>query len=191
MDAINLTKRYTYADYLTWIDDKTRELIDGFVHIMSPAPKLIHQRLGTKIVNKIYNLIEKNRGQCEVFYETCVRFPKNEIKNDSIYDVVHPDIIVVCDPSKLDENGCLGAPDLIVEILSDSTLKRDWNYKFNLYEENGVREYWIVDPKAKTCNVFIQQSDFKYDNGTVYDSSQKLPIYIFDGLEINLDDIFK
>jgi Uma2 family endonuclease len=78
----------------------------------------------------------------------------------------------------------------VVEILSPSTLKKDWNYKFNLYEKAGVREYWIVNPKAKIVNVFILQSDGYYDNGTEYSYPQKAPVYIFDGLEIDLEELF-
>jgi Uma2 family endonuclease len=105
--------------------------------------------------------------------------------------VVQPDICVICDLSKLDDKGCIGAPDLIVEVLSPSTLKYDWNYKFNLYEAAGVTEYWIVDPKTKTANVFLLQPDGKYDLGTVYDCGQKAPVHIFEGLEIDLNELFE
>jgi Uma2 family endonuclease len=98
---------------------------------------------------------------------------------------------VICDLAKLDDRGCIGAPDLIVEVLSPSTLKYDWNYKFNLYEAAGVREYWIVDPLAKTVNAFILQPDGKYDNGAVYECHQKAPVFIFEGLEIDLKDLFE
>jgi Uma2 family endonuclease len=91
----------------------------------------------------------------------------------------------------LDEKGCIGAPDLIVEVLSPSTLKYDWNYKFNLYETAGVREYWIVDPKAKVVNVFLLQPEGKYDLGTVYECNQKAPVHIFEGLEIDLNELFE
>ena len=114
-----------------------------------------------------------------------------ETKDDKIYNVVQPDICVICDLSKLDERGCIGAPDLIVEVLSPSTLKYDWNYKFNLYEKAGVREYWIVDPKTKVTNVFLLQPDGKYDLGTVYECNQKAPVHIFERLEIDLNELFE
>jgi len=110
-----------------------------------------------------------------------------ETADDKIYNVVQPDICVICDLSKLDDKGCIGAPDLIVEVLSPSTLKKDWNFKFSLYETAGVIEYCIVEPKAKTVNVFLLQSDGKYDLGTVYECSQKAPVHIFGGLEIVLN----
>jgi len=186
------SKRYTYADYLTWLDDKRRELIDGFIHLMS-APVRIHARISARIFRRVDTFIEKKKGKCQIYYAPFdVRLPLYGSKDDDkIYDVVQPDICVICDLSKLDDKGCIGAPDLIVEVLSPSTLKYDWNYKFNLYEAAGVREYWIVDPKAKMVNVFLLQPDGKYDLGTIYECNQKAPVRIFDGLEIDLNELFE
>ena len=186
------SKRYTYADYLTWLDDKRRELIDGFIHLMS-APVRIHALVSAKLFSRVNKLIEKKRRQCHIYYAPFdVRLPlTGETKDDKIYNVVQPDICVICDLSKLDERGCIGAPDLIVEVLSPSTLKYDWNYKFNLYEKAGVREYWIVDPKTKVTNVFLLQPDGKYDLGTVYECNQKAPVHIFERLEIDLNELFE
>jgi Uma2 family endonuclease len=186
------TKRYTYADYLTWLDDKRRELIDGFIHLMS-APMRRHARVSTKLSNWIYTFIEKRKGLCEIYHAPFdVRLPLHGATEDhKIYDVVQPDICVICDLSKLDDKGCIGAPDLVVEVLSPSTYKYDWNYKFNLYETAGVREYWLVNPKAKTVFVFLLQSDGKYDIGTEYDCNQKAPVQIFEGLEIDLNELFE
>ena len=186
------SKRYTYADYLTWLDDKRRELINGFIHLMS-APMRVHADVSAELFTFIKTFIKKRKGECRVYYAPFdVRLPKNnETEDDKIYNVVQPDICVICDLSKLDGKGCIGAPDLIVEVLSPSTLKYDWNYKFNLYEAAGVREYWIVDPKAKVVNVFLLQPDGKYDLGTVYECNQKAPVYIFEGLEIDLNELFE
>ena len=186
------SKRYTYADYLTWLDDKRRELINGFIHLMS-APMRVHARISQKISIFIGTFIEKKKGKCHIYYAPFdVRLPlMNETADDKIYDVVQPDICVICDLSKLDDKGCIGAPDLIIEVLSPSTLKYDWNYKFNLYEAAGVREYWIVDPKAKVVNAFLLQADGKYDLGTVYEHHQKAPVHIFKGLEIDLNELFE
>jgi Uma2 family endonuclease len=184
--------RYTYADYLTWLDDKRRELINGFIHLMS-APMRMHARVSQKAYKAIDRFIEMNKGKCHIYYAPFdVRFPSNnETADNKIYNVVQPDICVICDLSKLDDKGCIGAPDLIVEVLSPSTLKYDWHYKFNLYESGGVREYWIVDPKAKLVNAFILQPDGNYDLGTVYDCTQKAPVHIFKGLEIDLNELFE
>jgi Uma2 family endonuclease len=192
-NTLNLdeTKRYTYADYLTWIDDQRRELIDGFIRLLS-APVRIHQRISQNIFRVIDRFVERKKGKCHIYYAPFdVRLPKkNKTEDDKVYDVVQPDICVVCDLSKLDERGCIGAPDLMVEVLSPSTSKKDWNEKRVLYEEAGVREYWIVDPKEKTVHIFLLQSDGKYDIGTKYECDQKAPVHIFEGLEIDLKELF-
>jgi len=191
-ENLDPSKRYTYSDYLTWFDDVRRELIDGFIHLMS-APVRIHQRISFKLSIFINTLIEKRKGRCHVYYAPFdVRLPKtNEKADDKIYDVVQPDICVICDLSKLDDKGCVGAPDLMVEVLSPSSLNYDSKTKFNLYEKSGVREYWIVDPKEKTVHIFLLQPDGKYNKGTIYECNQKAPVYIFEGLEIDLQELFK
>jgi Uma2 family endonuclease len=187
---LDTAKRYTYADYLTWLDDKRRELVDGFIRMMSPAPKVQHQRINGNLFGELRNIIKKHKGQCEIFSTPFdVRLPKNGEKEDSLIDtVVQPDICIVCDLSKLDERGCLGAPDFIAEIQSLSTARYDMTVKFELYENAGVREYWIVYP-LEGIEVFILQPDGKYDSGTKYETGN-VPVYIFDGIEIDLKDIF-
>ncbi len=189
---LDKTKRYTYADYLTWLDDRRMELINGFIHFLS-APLRVHAQISAELNFLITTFIKKSKGKCRVFHAPFdVRLPlNNEIEDKKIYNVVQPDICVVCDLSKLDDKGCLGTPNLIVEVLSPSTLKYDWNYKFNLYETAGVPEYWIVDPKAKAVNVFLLQPDGRYDLGTVYECNQKAPVHIFKGLEIDLNELFE
>ena len=188
---INLEKRYTYADYLTWVDDKMRELIDGFVKLMSPAPSEKHQHVCGKLTTRFNVLIEKNKGKCKVYPAPFdVRLPKNDEKaDDQIYNVVQPDVCVVCDPSKIDKAGCIGAPDLVIEVQSLSTIRYDLTQKFNLYESSGVREYWVVYPFEEGVEVFLLQSNGKYDDGTKYERG-KIPVHIFDGCEIELAKIF-
>ena len=193
-ETLNLdpSKRYTYAEYLTWFDDIRRELIDGFIHLMS-APNVIHAQLSNLLNFFVTLFVRQNKGKCRIFHAPFdVRLPKNnETDDDKIYNVVQPDICVICDLSKLDYRGCIGAPDLIVEVLSHSTAKKDWTKKYDLYEESGVREYWIVDPKAKNVHTFILQPDGKYNTGTVYKCHQKAPVHIFEGLEIDLNELFE
>jgi len=189
---LDLSKRYTYADYLTWMDDVRRELIDGFIHLMS-APVRIHAQISSELHFLIKTFIKKRKGKCQIYYAPFdVRLPKDDYKDDDkIYDVVQPDICVICDLSKLDDKGCIGAPDLVVEVLSPSTAKHDKDKKFHLYEKFGVREYWIVDPKTKTVHAFLLQPTGKYDSGTVYQCDRKAPVRIFDGLEIDLKELFE
>ena len=187
---LDLTKRYTFADYLTWAEDFACELIDGFVHIMSPKPRLVHQEIGGNLYFIFKKNIKKRRGQCRVYYEIDVRFPNDSIDDDKIFTVVSPDIVVICDKNKLDKNGngCIGAPDLIVEIQSFGTTKYDLTEKYNLYESNGVREYWVVYPNDKGIDVFVLQDNGKY-KGTKYESG-KIPVSIFENYYIEFDDIF-
>ena len=120
-----------------------------------------------------------------------IRLGDSTEKDEDILTVVQPDISVICDPVRLDEKGCLGAPDLIVEILSPATSRRDWKDKFSLYEEFGVREYWIVDPAAKTVVVFILGNDGRYGRPEVYTEEDSLPVGLLEGLVIELGPVFK
>jgi Uma2 family endonuclease len=160
---LDLNKRYTYADYLTWLDDKRRELIDGFVKLMSPAPSTSHQQIEIRIASDIRVYLKKKK--CKVFVSPFdVRLPSNgEKEGDKIFTVVQPDICIICDLSKLDEKGCLGAPDMIIEITSNSNTKHDVETKFQLYQKNRVREYWIVFPYEKTIIVNLLNKSGKYE----------------------------
>jgi Uma2 family endonuclease len=159
------------------------------------APTRWHAGISASIFGRFWNYItkRKDKGQCKVYHAPFdVRFPKNgETADNKIYTVVQPDICVVCDPKKLDKAGCIGAPDLIVEVQSPSTAKRDLQEKFKLYEESGVREYWIVYPRVQGVTVFLLQEDGKYDEGTTYEFTGKVPVSIFDGLEIDLEELFE
>jgi Uma2 family endonuclease len=192
--VLDINKRYSYAEYLAWIDDKRRELVDGFIKMMSPAPGRKHQEVSGNLFSHLHRFLKKNKGACKVYHAPFdVRLPINgEKENGQIYNVVQPDICIICDPAKLDKKGCIGAPDLIVEIESFSTAHYDLTQKFNLYEASGVREYWVVFPYDEGIEVFLLQSDGKYDAGTKYtsDISEKIPISIFDGYKIDIKDIF-
>jgi Uma2 family endonuclease len=192
--SLDRNRRYTYADYLTWADDKMRELLNGFIRLMSPAPTLKHAVVSRRIGTPLINFIEKNSGNCQVFYAPFdVRLPQNpsETADNQIYTVVQPDICVVCDNSKLEERGCLGAPDMVVEILSLWSQRYDLNIKFNLYEAAGVKEYWVVSPKEKGVNVFILQENGKYDEGTVYEGNTHVPVQTLEGLSLSTEKLFK
>ncbi|MDR1610144.1 MAG: Uma2 family endonuclease, partial [Candidatus Symbiothrix sp.] len=153
------SKRYTYADYLTWMDDRRRELINGMIYDLFSAPTRFHAKVSTILQSTFYWFVKKRKGKCEVYHAPFdVRLPKNgKTADNEIYTVVQPDICVVCDPEKLDDRGCIGATDLIVEVQSPSTAKRDLNEKFFLYEESGVKEYWVVYPMEKAITVFLLQ----------------------------------
>jgi Uma2 family endonuclease len=190
--TLDLNQRYTYADYLTWLDDKRRELVDGFIHLFSPAPSMRHAEVVRNIGGELYYILRDHEGPCKVFIAPFdVRLPKNgETANDKIYTVVQPDVCVVCDPAKLDNPGCLGAPDLVVEVQSISTGEYDMTEKFYLYEAAGVPEYWVISPYENTMDVFLLQPNGKYDKGTRY-TSGALPIQALGGILMALRYIFK
>ena len=191
-ESLNLN-RYTYADYISWMDEQRRELINGVAYKLLSAPTRFHAKLSTEISSIFHWFVKKSKGKCQVYHAPFdVRLPKNgETANDKIDTVVQPDICVICDESKLDEAGCIGAPDLIVEVQSPSTAKRDLREKFDLYEQSGVKEYWVVYPTDKGLTVYILQENGKYDNGTTYEMSGKVPVGIFEGLEIDLKELFE
>jgi len=194
MDTLNLdmNKRYTYADYLTWMDDVRRELYDGFIKLMTPAPSRSHQKISAKLM-KIWGVyLEKKK--CEVYAApTDVRFTKNKkAESDKlIYTVLQPDIFVICDLSKMDERGCLGAPDFIIEIISAKNSQRDTKDKFEIYQEHGVREYWIIHPNDETVNVFVLDENGKFQFKGIFSGDDKIPVNIFNGdLEVDLTEVF-
>ena len=189
---LSLNKRYTYADYLTWLDDKRRELIDGFINLMTPAPARKHQDISGNIHTTI-RIYLKNKKTCKVYYAPFdVRLPKSKEETDDakVYTVVQPDLCIICDPSKLDDKGCIGAPDLIVEILSPSTSKKDLSVKYKIYEQAGVKEYWIVNPNDENISVFVLDNTGKYQLNGMYGGDMKIKVSIFKDLEISLEDIF-
>lgn len=179
---------YTYADYLKWRFDESVELIRGKLYRMSPAPRRAHQRAVSHLLVDI-SVFLGQKG-CETYTAPFdVRLPvRNERKPNQLYTVVQPDICVICDPTKLDDAGCLGAPDWIIEVTSPATIKKDFNEKFNLYEQSGVREYWIVVPKEDFVHVYVLEEG-KYALVDVYETGD-IPSRIFPELTIAHGRIF-
>jgi Uma2 family endonuclease len=193
INQLDLSGTYSYADYLKWQFDDFVEIIKGKVYKMSPAPTRFHQDISREIERPISNYFYKKR--CKVYSAPFdVRFPINgEEGEDTIYTVVQPDICVICDSKKLDDKGCLGAPDLIIEITSPSTAKKDLNEKFNLYESAGVREYWVVLPKDKVIMVHLLNDKGVYEligNFEPNDETPTIKVNIFPDLELIMEDIF-
>ena len=187
---LDINKRYSFADYLTWFDKKRRELFSGIVKKMSPAPLRIHQEISSIIHVEIGNYLKKKK--CKIFSAPFdVRLPKNgETADEDIFTVVQPDLSIICDLTKLDRRGCLGAPDMIIEIVSPDNAKRDVEDKYKLYEEYGINEYWIVFPETKTVHCFILDENNKYKLTGMYAEKGKVKVNIFDDLYIELEDVF-
>ena len=162
---------FTYKNYCSWPDDERWELIDGVAYDMCAAPTRKHQELSFELAVLIGGYL-KGKG-CKAYTAPFDVFLPGYIDQDTdnITTVVQPDLSVICNPVKLIDKGCLGAPDLIIEILSPSTSKKDLNEKFQLYEKHGVKEYWIVDPGNKYIQVFHLLTEGtntgKYDDGTL------------------------
>ena len=188
---LDLNKRYTYADYLTWFDDVRRELIGGFVKLMSPSALRIHQKISVRLTYYLEQYFRKK--SCELYHAPSdVRFVKNGEKDPKEIDtVVQPDLFVVCDLSKLDKYGCLGSPDFIIEIVSKGNSKHDVKTKYNLYESHGVREYWIVYPEEQTVHTFVLNKTGKYESAGMYAEDDKVKVNIFDDLYIDLAEVFE
>jgi Uma2 family endonuclease len=160
------------------------------------GPLTIHSKITASIFGRAWSYIKRKKGKCEIFHSPIdVRLPKNgETADDKIFTVVQPDIVVVCDPSKIDAKGIIGTPDLVVEVLSPSNTRLMMSTKFDLYEEAGVKEYWVVYPKAGVT-VFLLQDTGKYDKGTTYDivymPDAKIPVHTIQGLKISLKELFE
>jgi Uma2 family endonuclease len=187
---LDINKNYTYADYLNWSFDETVELIKGVIFKMAPAPSLKHQRTSTRLIGLLYNFFDKK--PCNLFHAPFdVRLPvkKNEISDEQIITVVQPDICVVCDEAKLEERGCLGAPDLIIEILSPGNSKKELQNKFEVYQESGVKEYWIVQPLDKYVTIYSLNENGEYIGSKPY--TEKFKSIIFPNLEIDLETVFE
>ncbi len=188
---IDIEKKYSYADYLSWPEDERWEIIDGVPYDMSPAPIPDHQRISVELSRQIANyLIDKT---CEVIATPVdVRFSKGEKENEKeIFDIVQPDIIINCDKDKIDDKGCFGAPDVVIEILSPSTASKDIIKKRMLYEKNKVKQYWIVDPQEKEVYIYKLQDNGKYGDPEEYIKSDKIKVQGFEGLEVDLNLVFK
>jgi len=177
-------EHYSYSDYLGWDENVRAELYDGEIVMMAP-PATRHQRASGELFFQIRTYLEGKT--CKIFAAPfAVRlFPE---KDDSDTTVFEPDIVVVCDSEKLDDKGCNGAPDLVIEIISPSTAKYDRIYKFRKYQLAGVKEYWIVDPETKTVQVCL------LENGryvvSMFDETEKTPVSVLEGCEIDLSGVF-
>jgi Uma2 family endonuclease len=191
LDQLNPDSSYTYSDYLTWKFKERVELINGKIYQME-TPARYHQGISRQICGKFFTYFD---GKPCKFYNAPfdVRLydkRKSKHANRDIYTVIQPDICVICDPSKLDDKGCLGSPDLIVEILSPGNSKKEIKIKHELYEENGVREYWIVSPAHEYISRLILQSNGKYAPPQYFFNGEDMTAHIFPDLVFPLDKIF-
>ena len=187
INQLDFSKNYTYADYLTWHFKEKIELIKGKIIAMSPAPARRHQDIAQNINRILDNFFYKK--PCKVYFspfDVRLYSPSKDITT-----VVQPDLCVICDLSKLDDKGCLGSPDLVVEIVSPGNSKKEMGIKFDLYEEFGVREYWIVNPSEETMLIYVLQ-DGKYIGMRPLAKGETTTAHsvIFPKLNFNVADVF-
>ena len=180
--------RYTYADYLTWELDQMVELIKGKVYRFAAAPRTNHQRVSLKIATALFNFLQDK--PCEVFSAPFdVRLTFKSKKHEDIDTVVQPDICVVCDAEKLDDLGCIGAPDLIVEILSPGNNRKELQNKYEVYEESGVSEYWIIHPDQGTLLIHVLENG-KYIPSRLFTMGNVINSRALPGFSLDLDEVF-
>jgi len=187
---LDLSKTYSYADYLQWTFEDRLELIKGKIFKMSPGPNLYHQDISVIVSNEIYNYLKGK--PCKVYVAPFdVRFPRKTDGNSNkkIYTVLQPDICVICDLSKLDKGGCIGAPDIVVEILSPGNNQKELRNKYEVYEEHGVKEYWIISPQDET---FLKYTlvESKYQPSKLMTIGDIITTNILPGFELSLKTVF-
>lgn len=181
--------RYTFADVLSWDEDERIEIIDGEAFMMD-TPSRIHQEISGELFRQLANFLEGK--QCRVYPAPFgVRlFARDGDGPEDVDTLVEPDISVVCDRSKLDQHGCKGAPEMVIEILSPSTLRHDRLVKLNLYDQAGVLEYWIVDPQNRAVQVFRRDGGAALRICEEYGHTQVAKVSVLDGCFLELSKVF-
>jgi Uma2 family endonuclease len=190
LNQLDFNASYSYADYLKWQFEERIELIRGKIFKMPPARATKHQQCVGEIFRQVSNQV--HRSSCKAFVAPFdVRLtPIQKPESDKIYTVVQPDVCVVCDPAKIDAKGCIGAPDLIVEVLSPGNTDREMNEKFEIYQENGVKEYWLVEPNDRIVLVYILDETGKYIGLKPFTESETLTSKSLGSFQLLVRDIF-
>ena len=188
LEDIDLSGTYSYADYLKWDIEERLELIKGKIFPMT-GPLTRHQRVSQRVNGNLYDFL-KNKT-CEVFTAPFdVRLTRNTIDDKLIHTVVQPDLCVICDPAKIDTKGCIGAPDIVVEILSPGNNKKELKNKYEVYEEAGVREYWLLQPEGKLFFKYVLNEIGKFESSRVLTSGDEVTSSVLPGFRLVLDEVF-
>ncbi|MGN7989946.1 Uma2 family endonuclease [Pedobacter sp. 22226] len=189
-NELDASLTYSYASYLNWLFPERVELIAGKIFKMSPAPSSVHQVVVGNIFLKLGNFLKKQ--PCKVFISPFdVRFPRESKDDKEIFTVLQPDICVICDRSKIDVRGCIGAPDLVVEVLSPGNTRMELLNKYHVYEEFGVKEYWIVSQSDQNILIYTLNEGGKFQPSKIFTLSEKITSTVLPGFELALDDIFE
>jgi len=181
-------EHYTYTDIQSWPEGERWELIDGVAYDMTPAPGYKHQETLGELFAQFHTFLQEK--PCQVIVGPYDVFLSEDEEPDDTDTIVEPDLLIVCDQSKISERGLRGAPDLIIEILSPSSVRLDTKEKFHRYERAGVREYWIVRPEERTVMVFRLNENRQYGRPGVYFDTDQVPVVMLDGLTVDLGRVF-
>jgi len=185
---LDFDKLYTYADYFKWQFEERVELIKGRIFKMSPAPNPMHQLIVGDLHAVLRNFLKKK--QCKAFVAPFdVRLPRKSKEDKDIFTVLQPDVCVICDRAKWDTKGCIGAPDIVVEVLSPGNNAKELKNKFEAYEEAGVQEYWIVSPQDNTflVNTLV---DGRYVTSHPMTTGDIVTTSILPGFTLDLKELF-
>lgn len=190
LSDIDFSKTYTYADYFKWQFDERVELIKGRIFKMSPAPSRFHQDISILLTVKLVNFLKGSH--CKVYSAPFdVRLPRNSKDDKAIYTVLQPDICVICDLSKLDDRGCVGAPDIVIEILSPGNNKKELRNKYEVYQEAGVKEYWIIHPSEHTFLKYTLDANGLFQPSKLLTGGDEITTPILPGFSLDLDEVFE
>lgn len=189
MPLQQVNRKYTYADYLKWPEEEKYEIIEGEPY-MQAAPSWQHQSISGELYRQISNfLIGRNCRAFALPFDLCLK--EYDEEDDDVSNVVQPDIVIVCDESKLRKTGYFGVPEFIIEVSSPSTTRQDRVYKFNMYEKAGVKEYWIVEPDGKYISVFTLQENKRYGRPEAYTEESKVQMTVFPDFIVDLKTVFE
>ncbi|WP_431294582.1 Uma2 family endonuclease [Pedobacter sp. P26] len=189
-NELDASLTYSYSNYLNWLFPERVELIKGKIFKMSPAPSSVHQEVIGNIFLKLGNFLKKQ--PCKVYISPFdVRFTKESRHDKAIFTVLQPDICVICDRSKIDARGCIGAPDLVVEVLSPGNTRMELLNKYRVYEEFGVKEYWVVSQSDQSILIYTLNEMGKFQPSKIFTLSEKITSTVLPGFELALDDVFE
>ncbi|ACM60129.1 Uma2 family endonuclease [Caldicellulosiruptor bescii] len=185
-----IPKLYTYADYLQLPQDARVELIDGIIYDMSPAPSRVHQEIVIELATLIKNYLKSSNKPCKVYTAPfdVVLIEEGQDEKQAT-NVVQPDISIICDKKKLTEKGCVGVPEMIIEVVSQNNPAHDYIRKLNLYTQFGVKEYWIVNPYEQNIFVYVYRPETGYSYPKVYTFNDKIKVSLFEDLMIDFAQI--
>ena len=191
LSQLDMNGTYSYADYLMWKLKERVELFKGKIMEMSPGPNRFHQAVSRNIFGILWNNFKNDK--CQIFFapfDVRLLDKKKTTPDKNVYTVVQPDICIICDKSKLDDRGAFGAPDLVIEILSPGNSKKELKTKFDLYEEAGVKEYWIVNPTEFSVLIYkLVKNQFIGLKHRIDEDKIESPLY--PNLDFYIKDIFK